>query len=112
MMKTRLISLATVSLLSSSFLFSTTTFAATKLSDKQLRTETETNTALVKVPDTFDCDKDMSDADCTRLQYEHYANQVDSAYDQFLKNETTTPLRDKVIKQPLLTQPMQKTNAP
>ncbi len=112
MMKTRLIYLATVGLFSSTFLFSQTAFSATKLTDTQLRTETEANTTLVKVPDTFDCDKDMSDADCTRLQYEHYANQVDSAYDQFVKTETTNPLRDNVIKQPLLTQPLQKTNAP
>lgn len=112
MMKSRLIYLAAISLISSSFLFSQAAFSATKLSDTQLRTETETNTALVKVPDTFDCDKDMSDAECTRLQYEHYANPAEHAYNEFLKNETTNPLRDKVIKQPLLTQPLQKNNAP
>ncbi len=86
--------------------------AAEKLNDKELRHATESNATLVKVPDTFDCEKNMSDADCTRLQYEHYANQVDSAYDQFIKTETTNPLRNRVIKQPLLTQPLEKPNVP
>ena len=88
------------------------TFAAEKLNDKELRHATETNTSLVSVRDVLDCPKDMPEADCNRLQYENYANQVDRSYDEFLKTETTNPLRNRVIKQPLLTQPLEKPNVP
>lgn len=87
-------------------------FAAEKLNDKELRHATETNTSLVSVRDVLDCPKDMPEADCNRLQYENYANQVDRSYDEFLKRETTNPLTNRVIKQPLLTQPLEKPNMP
>ncbi len=112
MIKPRPIYVAAFSILSASLFMSSNILAASKLTDKELSHTTEANPALVNVPDVLDCPEDMPDVDCTRLQYENYANQTDRSYDEFLKNETTNPLRNKVIKQPLLTQPLEKPNAP
>lgn len=91
---------------------SSASFAATPLSDRALRQQTEANRAITNVVEVLDCPKDMREAECTRLQYERYANQTDRSYNEFLKNETTNPLRNRVIKQPLLTQPLDNPSAP
>ncbi|WP_156935828.1 hypothetical protein [Alkanindiges illinoisensis] len=112
MIKPRLIYLSSMGLLLGSTLFSSLGYAATELSDRALRHETEANPAQANVADVLDCPKDMREAECTRLQYERYANQTDRSYNEFLKNETTNPLRNRVIKQPLLTQPLDNPSAP
>lgn len=112
MINTRQIYLSGLALLLGSSLFSTFSNAATELSDRALSHQTESNPAKTDIPEVLDCPKDMRDAECTRLQYERYANHTDRSYDEFLRNETTNPLRNRVIKQPLLTQPLEKPNAP
>ncbi|RYY78627.1 MAG: hypothetical protein EOO69_09750 [Moraxellaceae bacterium] len=112
MMNTRQIYLSSLALLLGSSLFSTVSYAATELSDPALRHETEANPAKTDIPEVLDCPKDMRDAECTRLQYERYANHTDRSYDEFLRNETTNPLRNRVIKQPLLTQPLDNPSSP
>lgn len=87
-------------------------FAATELTDRALRQQTEANHSDSNVAEVLDCDKDMSREACNRLQYERYAKQTDRSYDEFLRNETTNPLRNQVIKQPLLTQPLENPTAP
>lgn len=87
-------------------------FAATELSDRALRQQTEANHSDSNVAEVLDCDKDMSREACSRLQYERYAKHTDRSYDEFLRNETTNPLRNQVIKQPLLTQPLENPSAP
>lgn len=91
---------------------SSASFAATPLSDRALRQQTEANPAITNVVEVLDCPRDMREAECTRLQYERYANQTNRSYNEFLKTETTNPLRNRVIKQPLLTQPLENRNAP
>ena len=112
MIKPRLIYLSGLGVLLGSTLFSSLGYAATELSDRALRHETEANPAKANVAEVLDCPKDMREAECTRLQYERYANQTDRSYNEFLKNETTNPLRNRVIKQPLLTQPLDNPSAP
>ena len=87
-------------------------FAATELTDRALRQQTEANHSDSNMAEVLDCDKDMSREACNRLQYERYAKQTDRSYDEFLRNETTNPLRNQVIKQPLLTQPLENPTAP
>lgn len=111
-MNTRQIYLSGLALLLGSSIFSTFGNAATELSDRALSRETEANPAKTEVPEVLDCPKDMREAECTRLQYERYANHTDRSYDEFLRNETTNPLRNRVIKQPLLTQPLENPNTP
>ncbi|XID75075.1 hypothetical protein ACF3NA_00400 [Alkanindiges sp. WGS2144] len=108
--KPRLVYITALSLLLGGALFSGASHAATPLSDTALSQETETNHSELDVPDVLDCDKDMRKAECNRLQYENYANQTDRSYNEFLKNETNNPLRNRIIKQPLLTQPLEKSS--
>jgi hypothetical protein len=112
MINSRQIYLAGLGLLLGSSIFSTLSYAATELSDRALRHETEANPAKAEIPEVLDCPKDMREAECTRLQYERYTNQTDRSYNEFLKNEITNPLRNRVIKQPLLTQPLENPSAP
>lgn len=111
MMNSRLIYTALPVLLSS-VLASSITVAATKLSDRALRQATETSHSNTSVTEVLDCSKEMSQEACNRLQYERYARQSGASYEEFLRNETVNPLRNQVIKQPLLTQPLNTPNAP
>lgn len=98
-------------LLLGSTIFSAPGYAASELSDRALRQATENNHSQVNVPEVLDCDTDMRQEECNRLQYERYANNADRSYDEFLRNETVSPLRTQVIKQPLLTQPLENPGA-
>lgn len=111
MIKPHAINYSILGVLTTALWITSPAFSAEKLNEQQLRHATEANPALVNVPDVLDCPKDMPEADCNRLQYENYANQTDRSYNEFLKNETNNPLRNRVIKQPLLTQPLEKPSA-
>jgi hypothetical protein len=112
MINSRQIYLTGLGLLLGSSIFSTLSYAATELSDRALSQETEANPAKADIPEVLDCPEEMREAECTRLQYERFANQTDRSYNEFLRNETTNPLRNRVIKQPLLTQPLENPTAP
>lgn len=101
-----------LSVLLGASLISSSVSAATKLSDRALRQETETSHSNTNATKVIDCSKNMSKEQCNRLQYERYAKQTGVSYDEFLRTETVNPLRNQVIKQPLLTQPLENPSVP
>lgn len=84
-------------------------FAAKELSDRELRATADSNTAVLTTSIILQCPKNMEPVACERLKTLRYARegQTQRSYDQFLNQQTENPISNQVIKQPLMTQPMQ-----
>lgn len=87
----------------------TASFAAKELSDRELRATADSNTAVLTTSIILQCPKNMEPVACERLKTLRYARegQTQRSYDQFLNHQTENPISNQVIKQPLMTQPMQ-----
>lgn len=87
---------------------STAVFAAKELTDRELRATAESDTAVLKTSIIIQCPKNMEAVECERLKTLRFAGeeQTQQSYDQFLNTQTQNPISN-VVKQPLLTQPMQ-----
>lgn len=85
-------------------------FAAEKLSDADLRQVVDVSTAHLHIDEMIQCPKNMEATRCEQLKTLRYASegQTKNSYRLFLNEETQNPLSNQVIKQPLLTQPMQR----